>query len=167
MLRPTLLLACCLMLLLEACAPVTLQNYKAKDPVEAQIVGQLTKIPNGLNARNIELMMQPYADDVFVANFSKYLGVAGPTAPLSISKPELRAAYGQILRSVNEISMDVKDLRLTVTGDRATAEAATELLFKQERGRKESKQGEVYRNEVTWRLKRTPLGWRIFEEVWR
>jgi ketosteroid isomerase-like protein len=167
MLRPALRLACCLTLLLAACAPATLQNYKAKNPVEAQIVGQLTKIPNGLNTRNLELMMQPYADDVFVANFSKYLGVAGPTAPLSISKPELRGAYGQIFRSVNEVSMDVKDLKLTVTGDRATAEAFTELLFKQERGRKEAKQGEIYRNEVIWRLKRTPVGWRIYEEVWQ
>jgi ketosteroid isomerase-like protein len=165
--RPTPLVACCLTLLLAACAPATIQNYKAKTPVETQIVGQLVKIPNGLNAKNLELMMQPYADDVFVANFSKYLGVASPTAPLSISKADLRAVYGQILHTANEISMEVKELRLTVTGDRATAEAYTELLFKQERGRKESKQGDLYRNEVIWRLKRTPLGWRIFEEVWQ
>lgn len=159
--------ACCLALVLAACAPATIQNYKAKTPDETQIVSQLVKIPNGLKARNLELMMQPYADDVYVANFSKYLGVAGPTAPLSISKPDLRAAYGQILRSVNEISMDVKDLKFTVTGDRATVEATTELLFQQQRGRREAKQGDVYRNEVIWRLKRTPVGWRIFEEVWQ
>jgi ketosteroid isomerase-like protein len=167
MFRPILRVACCLTLLLAACAPATIQSYQAKDPVEAQIIGQLIKIPNGLNARNLELMMQPYADDVYIANFSKYLGVAGPSAPLSISKTELRAAYGQIFRSVNEISMDVKDLKLTVSGDRATVDASTELLFKQQRGRKESKEGDVYRNEVIWRMKRTPLGWRIIEEVWQ
>ena len=161
------LAACCLALILAGCAPATIQNYKAKSTEEGQIVSQLVKIPNGLKAKNVELMMQPYADDVFVANFSKYLGVAGPTAPLSISKPELRSAYGQILRSVNEISMDVKDPRFTVTGDRATVEATTELLFQQQRGRKEAKQGDIYRNEVIWRLKRTPVGWRIFEEVWQ
>ncbi len=157
----------CLALLWAGCAAPLIQNYQPKDATEAQIVAQLVKIPNGLKARNVDLMMQPYADDVYIANFSKYLGVASPTAPLSISKPELRATYWQLLRSQAELSMDVKDLKLTVTGDRATAEAYTELLFKQEAGRGESKKGQLYKNDVIWRLRRTALGWRIYEEVWQ
>ncbi len=165
--RPWLLALACLTLLWAGCAPPLIQNYQPKDATEAQIVAQLVKIPNGLKAKNVELMMQPYADDVYVANFSKYLGVASPTAPLSISKVELRATYGALLHGQAELSMDVKNLKLTVTGDRATAEAYTELLFKQETGRGESKKGQLFKNDVIWRLRRTPLGWRIVEEVWQ
>jgi hypothetical protein len=38
------------------------------------------------------------------------------------------------------------------------------MLIKVEAGRKDSKQ-DVVRNEVTWRLKRGPMGWRIYEEI--
>jgi hypothetical protein len=165
--RLWLLPLACLALFWAGCAPTLIQNYKPKDATEAQIVTQLVKIPNGLKAHNVDLMMQPYADDVYIANFSKYLGVAGPTAPLSISKAELRATYGQLFRVQGEVSMDVKNLKLIVTGDRATAEAYTETLFKQEAGRGESKKGQLYRNDVIWRLRRTPLGWQIYEEVWQ
>ncbi|MBS1116071.1 MAG: hypothetical protein H6Q87_455, partial [candidate division NC10 bacterium] len=48
--------------------------------------------------------------------------------------------------------------------DRAVAEAYTELLTKIEAGRKENRQ-DVIRNEVTWRLRRSPLGWKIHEEI--
>ena len=164
--RPWLLGLPCLMLLWAGCAPSIIQNYEPKDATEAQIISQLIKIPNGMKARNVDLMMQPYADDVYIGNFSKYLGVASPTASLSITKNELRATYGELLHSKAEISMDVKNLKLTVAGDRATAEAYTELLFKQEAGRGESKKGQLFKNDVTWRLKRTPLGWRIVEEIW-
>jgi ketosteroid isomerase-like protein len=156
-----------LVLLWVGCAAPLIQNYQPKDATEAQIVTQLVKLPNGLKAKNVELMMQPYADDVYVANFSKYLGVASPTAPLSISKAELRATYGQLLRAQAEITLDVKDLKLTVSGDRATAEAYTEMLFRQEAGRGENKKGQLYKNDVIWRLRKTPLGWRIYEEVWQ
>jgi len=167
MFRPRLLGLLCLVLIGAGCAPSLIQNYKPKDATEAQIVAQLVKIPNGLNSKNVNLMMQPYAEDVYVANFSRYIGVASPTAPLSISKAELRATYGQLLRSLDEISMDVKNLNLTVSGDRATAEAYTELLFKQQKGRGENKKGDVYTNNVIWRLKHTPVGWQIVEEVWQ
>jgi ketosteroid isomerase-like protein len=60
--------------------------------------------------------------------------------------------------------MDVLDFRLAVQGDRAVAEAYTELLTKLEAGRKESRQ-DVIRNVVTWRLRRSPLGWKIHEEI--
>jgi hypothetical protein len=65
---------------------------------------------------------------------------------------------------VKEISMDVRDFRLLVQGDRAVAEAWTELLVKVEAGRKESREN-LFRNDVTWRLKRGPLGWRVQEEI--
>jgi ketosteroid isomerase-like protein len=165
--RAWLLALACLVLLWAGCAPPLIQNYQPKDATEAQIVAQLVKIPNAVKARNVDLMMQAYSDDVYIANFSKYLGVASPTAPLSISKAELRATYGELFRGQAEISMDVKNLKLTVTGDRATAEAYTEMLFKQEAGRGENKKGQLYRNDVIWRLRRTPLGWRIYEEVWQ
>jgi hypothetical protein len=167
MYRPWLLALPCLMLFWAGCAAPIIQNYEPKDATEAQIVSQLVKIPNGMKARNVDLMMQPYADDVYVGNFSRYLGVASPTAPLSISKSELRATYGELLHSKAEITMDVKDLKLTVAGDRATAEAYTELLFKQEAGRGENKKGQVFTNDVIWRLRKTPLGWRIVEEIWQ
>ncbi len=110
--------------------------------------------------------MQAYADDLYVGNFNKFLGVAKDTSAMRIGKPELRQAYIQVFRSpsVKEISMDVKDFRLIVQGDRAVAEANTELLTKVEAGRKESRD-DLMRNEVTWRLKRSPLGWRIQEEI--
>jgi hypothetical protein len=38
------------------------------------------------------------------------------------------------------------------------------LIVKQEAGRKEAKET-IVRNEVTWRLKRGPMGWQIQEEV--
>jgi ketosteroid isomerase-like protein len=109
--------------------------------------------------------MQSYGDDLYVGNFNKFLGVATDTSAMRIGKPELRQAYVQVFRSVKEISMDVRDFRLVVQGDRAVAEAWTELLVKVEAGRKESKAGDLVRNEVTWRLKRGPLGWRVQEEI--
>lgn len=144
----------------------TLESYRSKDQDEAQIVSMLTRIPSGIKIKSLEMVLQPYADDVYVGNFQKYLGVAGPGAPLSISKKELREVYAQVLNAAKEISMDVKDFRLHVSGDRAVAEARTELLFKREGGRKEAKE-DLFRNEVTWRMRRTPAGWRIVEELWQ
>ena len=156
-----------LIVLLSGCAShPSLVSYQPKNPDEARVVATLLKIPNGIKARDLDLILQPYADDVYVGNFHKYLGVAGPTAPLSISKADLRSVYTQVFRSAKEVEMDVKDFQLTLTGDRAVAQAATELLFKVERGRGE-KGKEIFRNEVTWRLRRTPAGWKIVEEIWR
>ena len=156
-----------LIVLLSGCAShPSLESYQPKNPDEARVVATLLKIPNGIKARDLDLILQPYADDVYVGNFHKYLGVAGPTAPLSLSKADLRPVYTQVLRSAKEVGLDVKDFQLTLTGDRAVAQAATELLFKVERGRKEAGK-EIFRNEVTWRLRRTPAGWKIVEEIWR
>jgi ketosteroid isomerase-like protein len=152
---------------LSGCASSpSLQSYQPKNQDEALVVSALMKIPNGIKFRSLDLILQPYADDVYIGNFQKYLGVAGPTAPLSISKADLRSVYTQVFRGAKEVDMDVKEFQLTVMGDRAVALAATELLFKVERGRKETGK-EIYRNEVTWRLRRTPAGWKIVEEIWR
>ena len=151
----------------SGCAASTkLATYRPKDQDEAQIVSMLLRIPEGIKDRSVNLVMLPYAEDVYVGNFQKYLGVASPTAPLSLSKADLRVAYSELFRSVKDISMDVKDLRLTLSGDRAVAEARTELLFKLEGGRKERKE-QVFLNDVTWRLRRTPGGWKIVEEIWQ
>jgi ketosteroid isomerase-like protein len=149
------------------CAKPSLNSYQPKNQDEAQIVTSLMRIPNGINARSLEMLMQPYADDVYVGNFQKYMGVADRTSASSISKADLRAAYVQLFRSVKDVSMDVKDFQLTLAGDRAVVEARTELLYKNEAGRGEKKKGEVIVNDVTWRMRRTPLGWKIVEEIWR
>jgi hypothetical protein len=148
------------------CASTNLDTYRPKDQDEAQIVSMLLRIPEGIKGRSVSLVTLPYAEDVYVGNFQKYLGVASPTAPLSLSKADLRTAYFELFRSVKDISMDVKDFRLTRSGDRAVAEARTELLLKLEGGRKERKE-QVFVNDVTWRLRRTPGGWKIVEETWR
>ena len=153
-------------LTLPGCATQNLDSYRPKDRDEALVVSMLMKIPNGVKERSLEMIMQPYAEDVYVGNFQKYLGVAGPQAPLSISKAELRTVYSQLFRASKDVTMTVRDFRLTVSGDRAVAEASTELFFKLEAGRKE-RRDDTYRNDVTWRLRRTPAGWKIQEEIWQ
>ncbi len=155
-----------LSLAVSGCSGTSLQSYQPKNADEQQIVATLMRIPNGIKAKSVEVIMPAYADDLYVGNFNKFLGVARDTSAARIGKPELRQAYIQVFRSpsVKEISMDVKDFRLIVQGDRAVAEANTELLTKVEAGRKESRD-DLMRNEVTWRLKRSPLGWRIQEEI--
>ncbi len=150
----------------SGCAPISLETYKPKNQDEAFIVSMLMRIPNGIKARSVDVIMQPYADDVYIGNFQKYLGVAGPSAPLSISKPDLREVYRDVLKYAKDVSMDVKNFRVTVSGDRAVAEAQTELLFKREARRGESRE-ELFRNDVTWRMRRTPNGWKIVEEIWQ
>jgi ketosteroid isomerase-like protein len=155
-----------LALVATGCAGISLESYKAKNTDEENIIATLKRIPNGIKARSVDILMQAYADDLYVGNFNKFLGVATDTSAMRVGKPELRQAYTQVFRAPNvkEISMDVRDLQLTVQGDRAVAEAYTEILTKLEAGRKESRQ-DVVRNEVTWRLKRGPLGWKIHEEI--
>ncbi len=156
-----------LTILTSGCATApSLDDYAPKNSDETQIVSILLRIPNGIKARSLEMILLPYADDVYVANFQKYLGVAGPGAPLSISKPDLREVYDKVFRASKDISMDVKDFRLHVSGGRAVAEARTDLLFKREGGRRDAKE-EVFRNEVIWRMRRGPAGWRIVEEIWQ
>ena len=154
------LIAC----VVAGCVSGALESYKPKTPDEEQILIVLKKFQTGVNTKSVDILMQPYADDVYVGNFHKYIGVAGPGALARVSKPELRQAYAQLFKYVKEVSVDVKDFTLKVQGDRAVAEATTDLLLKIEAARKEAK-SEVVRNEVTWRLKRGPLGWRIQEEI--
>ena len=155
-----------LFLTASACAPPGLESYKPKDQEEAFIVSSLMRIPNGIKARSVEIIMQPYADDVYVANFMNYIGVAGPTAPLSLSKGDLRAAYIELFRASKDITMNVKDLRLSVSGSRATAEARTELQLRVEAARREERR-QTFVNDVVWRMQRTGGGWKIVEEIWR
>jgi len=160
------LLGLWLTLVVSGCATgPTLETYKPKNQDEALIISMLSRIPNGIKARSLDMILVPYAEDVYVGNFQKYLGVAGPAAPLSISKSDLRDVYYQVFRSAKEVSMDVKNVRVTVSGDRAVAEARTELLFKREVGRNEERE-QLFRNDVTWRMRRTPNGWKIVEEIW-
>ena len=142
-----------------------LESYRPKDADENAIVSTLLKIPYGIKARALDVLLQPYAEDVYVGNFFKYLGVARPTAPLSISKADLRVTYAELFRASKDISMDVKDFRLSVTGERAVALARTELLLKHEGGRRDEKE-QLFVNDVTWRLRRTAGGWKIVEEIW-
>jgi len=156
-----------LSLVVSGCASSTkLEAYRPKDAEEAAVISSLARIPNGFNGKSVEMVMQAYADGLYVGNFHKYLGPASPTAPVSISKAELRDVYTQIFRGFKEVSLVVKDVRLTVNGDRAVAEAKTELLLKDEPGRGESKKGDLFRNDVLWRMRRTPAGWKIVEEIW-
>jgi ketosteroid isomerase-like protein len=154
----------CLVLVVTGCASGGLEGYKAKDNDEALIVATLLKIPNGIKAKSVEVVMQAYADELYVGNFNKYLGVATDTSGARIGKAQLRQAYTQVFKAVKDISMNVNDFRLVVQGNRAVAEGTTELFVKVEAGRKESRDN-VYRNEVTWTMKRGPMGWRVYEEI--
>jgi len=153
-------------LLLAGCVVGTsLTGYTPKTPEEAPIVSTLQRIPNGVKARSVEIIMQAYDENVFVGNFHKYLGVAGPGSPTSLrGRDEVRQVYHGILRSVKDISLDVRDFRLTVSGERAVATGWIEMNMKLEAGRGEPR-SETVRNNVTWRLRRTPRGWKIVEEV--
>ena len=146
--------------------PQGIQTYKPKDQDETFIVSTLMKIPDGIKARSLEVLLQPYADNVYVGNFQRYIGVAGPSAPLTVSKRELRLAYTDLLKSSKDITMTVKDFRLNVSGNRAVAEARTELLLKVEGTRYEERQ-QTFLNDVVWRMQKTPAGWKIIEEIWQ
>jgi len=166
--RTVTVLSLLLALAIAGCATLPkLESYRPKNADESAIVSTLLKIPYGVKARALDVLLQPYAEDVYVGNFHKYLGVAGPTAPLTISRADLRGVYTDLFRASKDIAMDVKDFRLdVVTGEHAVALARTELLLKYEAGRREVKE-QVFVNDVTWRLRRTAAGWKIVEEIWR
>jgi hypothetical protein len=145
---------------------MSLKAYKPKSDDETQVVSVLMRISKGMEIKSIEVLMLPYADDVYIGNFHKYLGVASPGAPTRVSKLELAQAYAQLFKSTKDLSMDITEFRLTVSGDRAVAEGRMEVLYKLEVGRGEAR-SDYIRNDVTWRLKRTPLGWKIAEEVYQ
>lgn len=153
---------------LSACATnPTLSSYKPKNPDEALVITMLQRIPGGIRAKSVEIILQAYADDVYVGNFHKYLGVAGPGSPTSLrGRDEVRQVYLTIMRNVKDVTLEVRDFRLTVSGDRAVAEGLLELSFKLEAGRREAREDWV-RNDVLWRMRRTPAGWKIHEEIFQ
>ena len=156
-----------LALVIAGCAMLPkLESYRPKDADETAIVSTLLKIPYGMKARALDILLQPYAEDVYVGSFYKYLGVASPTAPLSISRADLRGAYSELFRASKDINMEVKDFRLSVTGERASALARTELVLRNEGGKGLAKE-QTFVNDVTWRLRRTAGGWKIVEEIWQ
>jgi ketosteroid isomerase-like protein len=162
----TLIVGLLLALTLSSCiSRYDIRNFEPKNTEEAQVLSALLKIPTGINTKTIEIVMQPYADDVYIGNFHKYLGVAAASAPRTISKADLRSAYSQLFKSVKGLRLDVVNFHLAVNGDRAAAEARMELLLNLEATKLDPKQ-ETLRNDVVWRLKRTPAGWRIEEEIY-
>ena len=156
----------CVALVATGCASVSLKSYKPKSDDETQVVSTLMRISKGMEVQSLQILMQPYADDVYIGNFHKYIGVAAPGAAIRLSKPELAQAYRELFRSTKELSMDITDFRLTMSGDRAVAEGRVEIVYKVEAGRKEARQQYIYA-DVTWRMKRTPLGWKIAEEIYQ
>jgi ketosteroid isomerase-like protein len=156
----------CVALIATGCASMSLKSYKPKTDDETQVVSMLMRISKGMEIKSMEVLLQPYADDVYIGNFHKYLGVSSPGAPTRVSKLELAQAYLQLFKSTKDLSMDITEFRLSVSGDRAVAEGRMEILYKIEAGRKEAR-SDYIRNDVTWRLKRTPLGWKIAEEVYQ
>jgi hypothetical protein len=143
----------------------TLESYRPKNTEETAIVSALLKIPYGVKTKALDILLLPYAGDVFVGNFNKYVGAVGGSAPLTVSKAELRSLYAELFRNSKTLSMDVKDFRLNVMGERAVVLATTELMLTSEGGKREEKE-RLLVNEVTWRLRRTAAGWKIVEEIW-
>lgn len=166
MTRCHIALCACLALILPACAMgPSLSTYKPKTQEEALVVTILQRIPAGVKAKSLDIIMQAYDDDVFVGNFRKYLGVAAPDSPVTLrGKAQVRQVYNSILTGVKDVSLDVRDFTLTVSGNHASAEGWIEMALKLEAGRREAKE-ELVRNNVIWRLRRTPLGWKIYEEI--
>jgi len=151
--------------LLTGCVS-TLESYKPKGADEAQVVSALRRIPNGIRTRSVELIMQAYDEDAYIGNFHKYLGSPMTGAQTTIKKQDLAWVYKQVFKSSKDIVMEIKDFRVTVSGDRAVAEGRTELVMQLEAGRREQRQETIY-NEVLWRMARTPHGWKIKEEIYQ
>ncbi|MFB3818372.1 MAG: nuclear transport factor 2 family protein [Candidatus Methylomirabilales bacterium] len=166
MTRCRIAVCACLALVLSACAlSPSLSSYKPQTQEEALVVAMLQRIPAGVKAKSLDIIMQAYDEDVFVGNFRKYLGVATPDSPATLrGKAQVRQVYSAILGGVKDVSLDVRDFTLTVSGNHASAGGWIEMHLKLEAGRREAKE-ELVRNNVNWRLRRTPLGWKIYEEI--
>lgn len=158
---------CCLAfaLLAGGCA-TTLENYKAKSPDEAQILTTLNRIPNGIRARSVETILLAYADDAFVGNFHKNLGVANPGGNTTLKKPELRYVYADMFKNTKDVALQIREFQLTVSGDVAVARGNAEMIIKIEGGKYDKRENTIV-NEILWRLRRTPYGWRILEEIYQ
>ena len=153
---------------LAGCSAMTLSNYTPKSADEEQIVQVFRKIQQGVNSRSPDIVMQAYADDLYVGNYNKWVGVSRERQNTSLDKAGLRQVYTKLFKasSVKDISMEITGFKLTVTGDRAAAEGRQELRARLEAGRRESRDDNI-RNDVVWRLKRGPGGWKIVEEVYQ
>ncbi len=153
----------------SGCLANSLDNYKGKSPDETQIALLLKRIPDGIKARSINMIMLPYTEDVYIGNFHKYLGIAALGAPIRISKPELRQVYAMFLKNAKEFEADIRDFQVNVQGDRATAEGLLDVHWKLE-GEVKVKKDErqvTLQNPVLWRLRRGPDGWRVYEEIYQ
>jgi hypothetical protein len=157
----------CLALCLFAtgCA-TTLENYKANSAEEAQVLAALMRIPNGIKARSVETILLAYADDAYIGNFYKNIGIASPGERTSMKKADLRYVYADLFKNTKDVALEVKGFRLSVSGNRAVAEGDAEFLLKLEGGRQDKRE-EILRNSILWRLQRTPHGWRIKEEIYQ
>ncbi len=154
-------------LILGGCLNATsMQLYRPKNRDEEQILTTLKKIPAGIENKSLDILRQPYADDLYVGSFQRYLGVAGPLSEISVGKKELMMAYVDLFRAAKDLSVSLIDFHLTVTGDLAAAQARMELRVTREHARGEGGDKDLILNDVTWRLRRTPLGWKIFEEIY-
>jgi len=158
---------CCLAfaLLAGGCA-VTLETYKAKSPEEGQVLTSLMRLPNGIRARSVDTLLLAYAEDAYIGNFHKNIGMASPGSRPTLKKSDLRAFYADLFKNTKDVSLEVKEFQLSVSGDRAVAQGYAEFLIKVEGG-KQDKREITNRNNVLWRLQRTPLGWRIKEEIYQ
>jgi ketosteroid isomerase-like protein len=151
-------------LLLGGCA-TTLENYKAKSPEEELVLTTLRRIPRGIQVQSVDHIMLSYADDLYVGNFHKFLGVPNPGGMNTLTKANLRVVYKELFEGSKGASLEIRDFRLSVSGNRAVAEGISEILLKLE-GSKKDKREEMIRNEVLWRLQKTPHGWQIKEEIY-
>ncbi len=158
---------CCLLwaVLTGGCAN-TLENYKAKTPDETQILVALMRIPNGIRARSVDTILLAYADDAFIGNFHKNIGILSPAGKTTMKKQDLRYVYTDLFKNTKDLVLDVKDFQLTVSGDVAVAQGFTELVVKIEGGKYDKRENTIV-NQVLWRLRRTPYGWRILEEIYQ
>ena len=154
---------------MTGCAANSIENFKGKNSDETQIAGLIRRIPDGIKARSLNIVMLPYTDDVYIGNFHKYLGIAALGAPIRVSKNELRQVYTQFFKNSKEFSADIRDFQVTVQGDRATAEGLLDVQW-QLQGEVKVKKDErqvTIQNPVLWRLRRGPDGWRIYEEIYQ
>jgi len=81
-----------LALIVTGCAGNTLQSYQPKNNDESLIVASLMRIPTGISTKSVETILQAYAEDAYVGNFNKYLGVA--TGPFRLPDREAGASAG-------------------------------------------------------------------------
>jgi len=55
---------------MAGCAANSIENFKGKNSDEAQIAGLIRRIPDGIKARSLNVVMLPYTEDVYIGNFT-------------------------------------------------------------------------------------------------